>query len=163
MDEKDFEDLFPEGLTDFGGAFFKKNFGRGEKEIQSLIAESYKKTKGIYTLRTGVPGETTLIISIMRTLETSLETLPLFTAEETEEELKNLLEFVEGSSKKSPRKEELPGVERLYPLLVSGLDNVLIRHKDGMTTKLFISPGGDLSGTFRPGNKPWTVVLIPGT
>ena len=159
MDEQDFEQLFPEGLTDFDEVFLQKSFGCGKTEIQSLITASYKKTDGTYRIQTGDPGKEPLILSVMRTLETSLETLPLFTAGETEEELKSLLNFVEGSGEKSRRR--IPGMERLFPLLVSGLDNALIPHGDGMTTKLFISPRGDLSGTFRPGNKPWTIVLIP--
>ena len=156
MDEKEFDMLFPEGLTDFDETFFKKIYGIGREEIQSLVAGSYKKADGVYSIQ----RENPLILSVMRTLETSLETSPLFTARETEEELKNLLGFV-GAGKGRSKGELLPGMELLYPLLVSSLDNVSILHEDGMTTKLFISPKGDLSGTFRPGNKPWTLILIP--
>ena len=163
MDEKEFESLFPEGIEDFDEALFKKNFGLQRQEIQSVIEGSYKKNEGKYRLQ----RETPLILSVMRTLETSLQTVPLFTAEEITEELKKLLDFLEGSGEKGRHSGErpgnvklLPGMEQLYPLLVTGLDNVQFTHGDGMTTKLFISPRGDLSGTFRPGNKPWTLVLI---
>ena len=154
MDEKDFDELFPEGLRDFDETFFKKNFNLGRREIQSVIEGSYKKIEGQYMLK----RETPLVLSLMRTLETSLETSPLFSAGEINEELQKLLDFIEGGRAKGKL---LPGMERLFSLLVLSLDNVLITHGDGMTTKLFISPGGDLSGTFRPGNKPWTLVLIP--
>jgi len=165
--ERDFDLLFPEGLTDFDEAFFKKNFGLGRKEIQSTIEESYKKAEpsaeveDAASMIRGSPAageyrlerETPLILSLMRTLETSPEAAPLFTAAEIMEELQNL---------PHPIKEKLlPGIKQHYPLFVSSLDNALVTHSDGMTTKLFISPGGDLSGTFRPGNKPWTQVLIP--
>ena len=154
MEEKEFDALFPEGLHDFDETFFKKNFNRGSKEIQSVIEGSYKKTGGQYMLQ----RETPLVLSVMRTLETSLETSPLFTATEVGSELKNIFAFLDGSAEKN---ELPPGAELLYPLLVLSLDNIHIRHDDGMTTKLFIAEKGDLSGTFRPGDKPWTLVLIP--
>ena len=153
--EKEFESLFTEGPLDFGEAFFKKNFGLGMGEVQSLIEGSYKKADGVYSIQ----RETPLILSLMRTLETSLETSPLFTAQETEGELKKLLAFV-GAETPMTKGELLPGMDLLYPLLVSCLDKVSIPHEDGMTTRLFISPPGDLSGTFLPEGKPWTLVLI---
>ena len=150
IDRKIFETLFPEGLTDFDGAFLKNTFGLDRREIQSVIEGSYKNINGLYRIQ----RENPLILSIMRTLETSLESLPLFTDKEIQGELEKLLEYAGAGS--------MQGTERLYPLLVCSLDNVLITHEDGMTTKLFISPQGDLSGTFLPGNKPWTRVLIRG-
>ena len=167
MSEKDFDMLFPESLEDFDESFLKKNFGLDKTEIKSAIEGSYKKTEGEYRLQ----RETPLVLSVMRTLETSLEAAPLFTAGEIKGELQSLLGFLEGdagSAGKNSGKNDstgkaklLSGIERLYPLLVSGLDNVIITHGDSMTTKLFISPNGDLSGTFRPAGKPWTLVLIP--
>ena len=154
IDKKAFEGFFIEGFADFDESLFKNNF-RSEKEaIQTLIKGSYKKTEATYQLQ----WESPLILSIMRTLETSLETTPLFTIKETEAELRNLLDFVSGSG---GYKALLPGMDLLYPHLISGLDDVRITHMDGMTTKLFVSSERELSGTFRPGNKPWTLVLIP--
>ena len=157
--EKDFALLFLDGLTDFDEAFFKKNFALGHKEIQSAIEQCYKKTAA--ESGQGQAGgaefilqrENPLVLSVMRTLETSLETSPFFTVEEITKELQNMPYF---SGEK-----HLPGIRQLYPHLVLALDSALFTHSDGMTTKLFISPAGDLLGTFRPGNKPWTLVLIP--
>ena len=146
--EKHFETLFPEALTDFNESFLKKTFGLGRGEIQSVIEGSYKKTDGSYRMQ----RENPLILSIMRTMETSLENSPLFSAGEIREETERLFEFAGAGS--------LQGMELLYPLLVYSLNNVLIHHDDGMTTKLFISPQGDLSAVFRPADKPWTHVLI---
>ena len=102
----------------------------------------------------------------MRTLETSLQTVPLFSAGEITGELEKLLDFLDGAKEKDRNSREhpgkaklLPGMELLYILALLALDNVIITHEDGMTTKLFVSPAGDLSGTFRPGGKPWTLVL----
>ena len=156
INEKDFELLFREGLEDFDETFFKKTFNHGRGEIQSEIERSYVKNDGSngnggsYRLQ----RENPLILSVMQNLETSLESLPLFTPEEIQGELKELIDFTGGSGR-------LRNTELLYPLLVHCLDGALVTHRDGMTTKLFIGPQGELAGTFRPGNKPWTRTLIP--
>ena len=154
MPEEEFDLLFPAGLTDFDEAFCKKNFGLERDKIQSAIEKNYTKEEGFYKMRRDNP----LTLSIMRTLDTSLETSPLFTAEEIREELTNLLDFTGGGKTRGGL---LPGMEKLYRQLALSLNGIVIAHGDAMTTKLFISPQGDLSGTFRPGNKPWTLVLIP--
>ena len=148
--EKTFKLLFREGLEDFDDAFYKKIFGHEKKEIQSVISLNYKEANGFYRLQ----RENPLILSVMQNLETSLESLPLFTAGEIRGELKELLDFIGKSGK-------IQNTELLYPLLVYCLNGALITHDDGMTTKLFISPQGDLAGTFRPKDKPWTRTLIP--
>ena len=148
IDEKYFETLVPEGLTDFNEAFLHKAFGMGRREIQSTIEESYIHSDRQYRLRRDNP----LILSIMRTLESSLENLPLFGGREIQKELETLVAHTGSGS--------IQCTELFYRFLVYSLDEVLITHDDGMTTKLFISPQGDLSGTFRPGNKPWTRILI---
>jgi hypothetical protein len=123
-----------EGLGDFEEPFFLKYFGMPRSETLSLIERSYRKEGSLRRL----VEENPLILSVMRTLQTSLELGPLI------------------------RRQEVPGISRgAFRSLVYKLDNTVITHEDGMTTKLFISPQGDLCGTFRPGNKPWTLVLIP--
>jgi len=151
MNKKIFEALFPEGLTDFDETFFRKNFGLDRKEAGAVIEKSYRNMDGLYKIQ----HENPLILSIMRTLEISLETTPLFTAREIDRETDNLLFFVESR--------RFQGMELLFPFLVMSLDGVLIHHEDSMTTKLFISEKGDLSATFQPANKPWTRVLIPNS
>ena len=148
-----FETLFLEGLADFDVSFYNKAFGRSMDEIQSLIKESYKKTEGFYKIQKDNP----LILSVMRSLETSLEDLPLLGREEIQKELENLIAYVEGEKSRGRIRTQ---PDKFYALLVSSLDAVQITHEDGMTTKLFMSKEGDLSGTFRPGDKPWTRVLI---
>jgi hypothetical protein len=143
IDEKEFEILFPEGLTDFDETFFLKNFNASREKIKTLIKENYKKTDRSYRVKRANP----MVLSVMRSLETSLDDTALFTPEEILDEIKLLPHYTGGTDK-------------LYPLLVISLDNTLISHEDGMVTKLFISSEGDLAGTFHPGNKPWTRVLI---
>ena len=129
IQDQSFKEFFLDGLEDFDEAFYKKNFRLDREEIRSLIENSYKKTEGSYRLQ----KETPLILSVMRTLETSLEDRPLFSPEET---------------------------ENRFNLLLSSLDGVTVTHRDGMTTRLFVSAEGGLSGTFQPGGKPWTRVLV---
>ena len=163
--EADFIFFFKEGITDFDKAFFKKNFGLDHGEIRSLIEKSYEKADGIYVIKhedfkhKNPKYEILQTLSIMRTLETSLEDSPLFTAEEIGAEIKSLVNYLGGNTVFSPA--DFRNTDKLFALLVLSLDNVIVTHRDGMKTKLFISPKGDLSGTFRPGDKPWTKVLIP--
>ena len=148
IDEETFLSFFLEGIEDFTDIFFKKIFGYDKEKVKTTMKESFLLQDGVYILK----RDNTIILSIMRTLETSLESRPLFSAEEINEEIKNLVEFMGGSRLKKQK--------NLFPLLVKSLDNKIIRHKDGMTTKLSVSSNGNLSGTFRPGDKPWTLVLI---
>jgi len=146
INENYFTTLFSEGLTDFGEDFLSKNFKRGRNEIKTLIGQSYKKAEGAYM----IGKESPLILSVMRTLETSLDTLPIFSLEEITEELDRI------PAKYGGRENQ----EKLYSLLVTSLDGVIVTHDDGMTTKLSITASGELAGTFRPADKPWTLVLI---
>ena len=159
-----FENLYVEGLGDFDGSFYKKNFNCAGEEIRSIIEKSYEKVGNVYKIR----KENPLILSIMRNLETSLETLPLLSPGEINEETKNLLDFAAGFQAAGSAaggiaysmRESITGMELLYRYLVPGLDSVRIFHEDGISTELFISGQGELSGTFYPGNKPWTLILI---
>ena len=133
IQEKDFEFLFLGGIDDFDEAFYKMNFRLNLNEIKSLIESSYEISGGLCILK----RENPVILSLMRTLETSLEDKPLFSSEEVS--------------------------EMVYPVLLSRLDGVIFTHRDGMTTRLFLSAEGELSATFQPGGKPWTRVLVTAT
>ena len=163
LDEIDFENFYLEGLDDFGESTFLKNFGIKKEAVFSLLKRGYEKIPGSYRLSTGLKsGDIILIISVMRTLDTSPDTEELFEVRDIQKELRNLFSFLE-DDRRVPGSKFRPGIkgtEKLYRLLVSGLDNVQITHGDGMTTKLFINSQLDLAGTFRPDNKPWTRVLI---
>lgn len=155
IEERYFHTLFYRGLEDFSETFLRQNFNHGRQELQSLMEDSYIKKEDTCKIQ----KESALILSVMRTLETSLESLPLFTPEEIDTELNN---FPGLTADRKIQGKILPKAEKLFPLLVSSLNGVSIPHEDGMTTKLFINKNGDLAGTFRPGNKPWTIVLAAG-
>jgi hypothetical protein len=80
----------------------------------------------------------------MRTLHSSLEFAPLLTPS------------------------DLTNPEQLRAT-ADALDGIVIRHDDGMETRLFVpkkevpqsGPGGTLCGTFHPLNKAYTITLIP--
>jgi len=147
INETCFVRFFAEGLEDFPDAFLWINFRRRRDDIKDLIEKSYKKTEGVYR----VIKEGPLLLSVMRTLETSLETVPPFCLSEIMEELDRIPAKYGGKENK----------KKIFWLFVSSLDGVVITHDDGMATKLFITDSGDLAGTFRPADKPWTLILIP--
>jgi hypothetical protein len=150
IDEENFP-FYTEAPEDYNDDFFIKNFKINRKTAKESIIKSYKKENNTFTLTKANP----VILAIMRTLETSLEMLPLFTEIEIVNELKTLYKFLEAGP--------FPGgnAAGFFRFLVQRLDQCSIIHKDGMETKLSVSPEGALKGTFRPGGKPWTLVLIP--
>ena len=150
ISEEDFVSLFLEGLADFPDSFYRKNFNLDKDEINSLINECYEKKHEVYKLK----KENPTILSIMRTLEVSLEASPIFTIDEIQNEL-NFLKGIVGATAK------MPDAEKLFSLLIMSLENVSIMHKDSMVTELLISPQSGLSGIFHPGGKAWTRVLVP--
>jgi len=147
INETYFVKLFAEGVDDFPDAFYWINFKRRRDDIRDLIERSYKKTEGVYRTKKEGP----LLLSVMRTLETSLETVPPFSLSEIMEELGRIPAKYGGNENK----------KKIFWLLVSSLNGVAITHDDGMATKLFITDSGDMAGTFRPADKPWTLILIP--
>jgi hypothetical protein len=147
INETYFVKLFAEGLEDFPDAFLWINFKLRRDDLKDLIEKSYKKTEGVYRIK----KESPLLLSVMRTLETSLETVPPFSLSEIMEELGRIPAKYGGRENK----------KKIFWLLASSLDGVVITHDDGMATKLFITDSGDLAGTFRPADKPWTLILIP--
>jgi len=155
IEEKYFITLFIEGLKDFDEVFYRRKLNIGKKEVQTLIDMNYKKTEGFYKIQ----RENPMVLSIMRTLETSLDDLPLFAPNEISGELTKLTRLASKSFSSFPA--EIQNPYTLFPLLVLSLDNTVIAHEDGMETKLVVSAEGNLEGLFRPDDKPWTRVLIP--
>ena len=155
IDEKDFVLFLPEALTDFCEEFYKKNFGLCRREVQSVIERSYKKKQGQIGLmgKYKMTQENPLILSIMRTLEISIENSPLFTIEEIREEAGKLPDSI-------GKRIVIPEMDEFYRQLVLSFDNASVVHGDGTVTKLLVSREGELTGVFRPGNKPWTRALI---
>ena len=138
IDSSEFTLLFDEGLSDYEEVFYQKTFNKTRGEIHRIINDAYIKTAPFYICKNTTP----LLLSIMQTLRSSLEFAPLLTGAD-----------VSGG--------ELQAV-------VDALDGMVIRHEDGMETKLFapeetqVIPNhqGKLFGTFYPLGKAYTIPLI---
>jgi hypothetical protein len=118
--------LFDEGLADYEESFFRKAFAMNREKVRETIRHSYIRVGPFYVCKSANP----LLLSIMRTLHTSLEFAPLVTGNDAVD--------AEG--------------------LGAALDGVVIRHHDGMETRLFMKDSS-LYGTFHPMNKAYTVML----
>jgi hypothetical protein len=81
--------FFTASLDDFDKHFFVNNFKKTKIEVEKLLQKCYKEIGPYYCLL----RESPLILSIMRTLETSLDSLPLINEEEIIDELKLLSLF----------------------------------------------------------------------
>jgi len=136
IDAEEFKLLFDEGLADYTDAFFQKAFNINREKARGIIARSYIQTGSFYVCKQAGP----LLLSIMRTLHTSLEFAPLFTLQ------------------------ELSGADRLR-LMAELLNGTIICHSDNSRTKLFVPRGNPegplLCGTFYPLGKACTITLIP--
>jgi hypothetical protein len=150
IDEESFHLFYEAGLEDFSRPFFKNNFGIDRPGAGELLKNNFEKSGGFYHYQGKNLLVQSLLLSILRTLRVSLEWVPLVGMEELTEELKRA---------------SLPGIPGNYPqifrFLILNLDHTTAPQRDGSVTTLFISPEGDLRGAFRPGNKPWTLTLIP--
>ncbi|MDR1306504.1 MAG: hypothetical protein LBK74_02885 [Treponema sp.] len=130
IDAEEFRLLFDEGLADYEELFFRKAFAMNREQVRETIQASYIRVGPFYVCKGAGP----LLLSIMRTLHTSLEFAPLLAGNDA------------------------VNAEQLG-LLTAALDGVVIRHDDGMETRLFIKDDS-LYGTFRPMNKAYTLMLV---
>ena len=139
IDTEEFMLLFSFGLYDYSDEFFIKFFSMNREEVQKTINASYVRAGPVYLCKKSSP----LLLSIMRTVHTSLDFAPLL-----------------GS-------DDIAGKDQIKA--VAGiLDGLVIRHDDGMETKLFIPQAADLNnynkallcGTFHPLGKACTITLI---
>ena len=141
IDTAEFALLFDKGLADYQDAFYQKVFSMNRKEVQETIKKAYVKAGPFYLCKKTSP----LLLSIMRTVHTSLDFAPLLDSDDI------------------PDREQIKAVAGV-------LDGLVIRHDDGMETKLFIPKAGEknphiqgeplLCGTFHPLGKACTIVLI---
>jgi hypothetical protein len=126
----EFELLYVAGLEDFAESFYQKAFKANREKIRDSISRSYIKVGPFYVLKKANP----LILSIMRSLHTSLEFAPLLAA----------ADFAGNGA--------LSGI-------IAALDGVVIRHDDGAQTKLRVKDAV-LTGIFYPFGKAFTVTLM---
>ena len=142
INKDEFTLLFDKGLADYQETFFQKCFRLSREETRKTITESYVKVGPFYLCKKSSP----FLLSIMRTLHTSLDFAPLLGSDDIAD----------------------PDQIKAVAGILNGL---VIRHEDETETKLFIpkeeekKPGMQaepvLCGTFHPLGKAYTIVLIP--
>ena len=140
IDTEEFNLLFKDGLYDYDDSFYQQFFSMNREEVQKTIKESYVKAGPVYLCKKSSP----LLLSIMRTVHTTLDFAPLLGGGEIADN------------------DQIKAVAGI-------LDGLTVRHDDGMETKLFIPKEANLNiqekallcGTFYPLGKACTITLIP--
>jgi hypothetical protein len=149
IDAEEFILLFDKGLDDYTEVFYQKLFDKSREEVRAIIKESYIRVGPFYVSKKTSP----LLLSIMRTLHTSLEFAPLLCPG------------------------DVNGEENLS-IAADALHGVQIPHCGNSETRLFVpekttaapeaasdvpasAPTSLLCGTFYPLGKAYTITLIP--
>jgi hypothetical protein len=154
----------PEGLEDFESAFFMRNFRLSREQALALIHGAYTRIGGFYYIRQKGMLSNPWLMSILRTLQTSLEFAPLFTKEAIRKEYRAAL----CSIRRSGEGEDsafLPEEEagRLFVSLLRALHGASMLHSDGMKTDLaalWKENALFLKGAFHPQGKTYTSTLV---
>jgi hypothetical protein len=152
ISEEDYSLYSPEGLEDFDASFFVRNFRLSREKIQALLDGAYTRIGGFYYLRRENMLFNPLLMSVMRSLQTSLDFTSLFTREAIRKECRAVL----GED----------GPDRLFTFLLRALHGVSVIHPDGMKTYLSALEEEKtviLKGTFYPHGKAYTMRLCSTT
>jgi hypothetical protein len=137
-----------EGIGDFEGAFLERAFHLDGEKIKTLIAGAYTRAGGFYHIKREGLLSDPLLMSLLRTLQTSLSFAPLFTADAVLGECRRLSGF--------------PADGRLYDSLLKAAHGAAFVHADGMRTELAaVQEEGALTlrGVFHPCGKAYTITL----
>jgi hypothetical protein len=153
-----------EGLEDFDAPFFTRNFRLSREKVQALIDGAYIRIGGFYYIRQEKALFNPLLMSILRTLQTSLEFVPLFTREAIQDECRAILCSLrhDGETDKDAFLRREDGPSRLFASLLRALHGVSALHTDGMKTDLSAVQEENtllLRGAFHPRNKAYTITL----
>jgi hypothetical protein len=163
IEEDEFRLIWDTGLADFSDAFYEKNFRMNREAAKRLIHRAYTKNNGRYSCG-GKEKQLSdlMVLSVMRTLHTSLEFAPLFDREGLLNECTGLVRSLE---KDKGGTRFYLSFGDLYRELLQSLHNLTLKQGDG--TDVLLSAAGDawpvLYGTFHPHNKAHTIPLTPET
>jgi hypothetical protein len=181
IDAETFRQFYLDGFDDFSGAFFERVLGISREAALAAVTDGYQRAGALYLQRKpGMPDGAGglprfVLLSIMRALQTSLDFLPLITAEEILAECNALIRFLQKEPGSSA--ETGAGAETFFYLarnfnvffgcLLCCLHNAVFVHGDGMETLLSAGPGRNeaaeyltLYGAFHPGGKACTIPLV---
>jgi hypothetical protein len=154
MGIEDFEEFFLAGLQDFPPAFYSRSFHMDMPAIRSLLHQSYVREAAAYHLE----RESPLVLSVLRSLHSSLEFLPLLTRQEIQGELSLLLP---GGDSPLRSADLSRATDLLFPPMAAILNRRAFTHRDGAKTELHLRPQENvLVGVFHPDNKAFTLPLI---
>lgn len=168
--QEDFYLLYEAGLDDFDDKFYIKKFRINRSAVRTIINRLYRPAGAYYCCKEEKILRNPLLISIMRTLHTSLEFVPLIGSGELLQECTGLIRFLltQSDMDKDMFFYMAQGFNELFCRLLCNLHNVTVTHSDGMDTTLFTAAADKtetsaftLWGTFRPLNKAHTISLVP--
>jgi hypothetical protein len=151
-----------EGLEDFDAPFFTRIFRLSRESVQALICGAYIRTGGFYRIKQEKLLSNPLLMSVLRTLQTSLEFAPLFTQDAVRKECRALLCFLQRAGEKGKGFYQEDGPERFFTFLLRALHGASAVHPDGMKTDLSAFQEEKalvLRGTFHPQGKAYTMTL----
>ncbi|MDR0387190.1 MAG: hypothetical protein LBH57_04060 [Treponema sp.] len=154
-----------EGPEDFEPSFFMRNFRLSRDKTRALINGAYTRIGGFYYIRQEKMLSNPLLMSILRTLQTSLEFNPLFTQEAVRDEYRAVLRSLRRHGEPEgdiafPQEEE---VNRLFTSLLRALHGAAMIHGEGVKTELTAVQEENallLKGAFHPHGKAYTVTLV---
>jgi hypothetical protein len=152
-----------EGLEDFEPPFFTRNFRLSREKTLALISGAYTRAEGFYCIRQEKMLFNPLLMSILRTLQTSLEFAPLFTGEAVRDECRAMFHLLRpGEAENGAAFLREDGPDRLFASLLRALHGASMIHPDGMKTNLSALQEENalfLRGAFHPQGKAYTITL----
>jgi hypothetical protein len=161
LDKQFFNGLFIDGLDDYPDSFFTSAFRMNRKAIRTLVLASYAEKAGSLALI----KNNLFILSVMRTLHSSLDFASLWDKEAVLNELGGVLAFfterrIIDTGPSAVLKEK--GGE-VFVCLLSLFHHAEYRHDDGVKTGLFLAPFRGcicLAGSFKPLGKAHSLALV---
>lgn len=145
-----------EGLEDFEPPFFTRNFRLGREQILDMIRCAYARIGSFYYIKHEKMLTNPLLVSVLRTLQTSLEFAPLFTGAAIWDECRTAFPLPPAGEGES---------NRLFASLLRPLHGASVIHTDGMKTDLSVLREERallLKGAFHPQGKTSTITLFTG-
>jgi hypothetical protein len=132
IDAETFQCFYIDGLDDLSDDFFTRILSRNKSEIQNIISARFKLVDGFY-----VSDGNPFLISILRSIHTSLDFAPFPNQNQCYSELEKLLEFLQKNVNLPDRFFQYLAQEEddLFCALLGLFDKTEIMHRDGMKSR----------------------------
>ncbi|MDR0388687.1 MAG: hypothetical protein LBH73_01295, partial [Spirochaetaceae bacterium] len=161
IDEKIFTGLFIGGLDDYPDSFFGSMFGMNREAIRALMLASYAEKAGKRLL----VKNRLFILSVMRSLHSSLDFAPLWDKEAVVNEIDAVLAFFAGRGIIGQRPSAALKAKsaELFLCLLNLFHHTEYFHEDGVKTKLYLTPFRgyiSLAALFSPLGKAHSLSLV---